>query len=162
MSLHDIRKRANRWSFSGHFAPDKEQPEKEVYLQVLQDRETLLNLLDAAHFRFERTWAKKEELHFLLSKAIEAGAKNHGELETALRLLVATASILPYRKNKNALAVQSAVEFFLEKHDLKELLLQRQREVEELRARRRKQETEKDREEEGLESKERENEDEQH
>ena len=136
MSLEDIRKRVERWSFSGYFIPDTEQPTGENYIEVLRDREVLLHLLDATELRFKRAHEQKENLHRRLAKTIDTGAENHGELTTALQLLVATASVLPYRKNKNALAVQGAVESFLEKHGLGELLSQAYKREEDRRLRR--------------------------
>lgn len=111
-----IRARASRWSFKGTYLPDAANPTPESSAQLNQDRLVLLEHIYDLEGRLKRAASRQEELHEFAAQSITVGAGLQGELETALRLLTATASILPYRKNKNAEVVQGSVLTFLRKH----------------------------------------------
>lgn len=135
--LVEIEARANHYSYEGVFVPS-EQMQDEPITQLISDRLALIDYIYEIGSRTSRRHLRAEELQKKLALAIKQGAENLAELQHAQRLLIASTSILPYRKNKAAHAVQSAVIKYLVGVGLERELEAAQTKMETARAKRKK------------------------
>lgn len=135
--LIEIETRASHYSFEGVFVPS-EQMQDESIAQLIRDRLFLIDYIYEIGGRATRRHTRAEQLQKRLSLAMKQGADNLAELEHVRKLLVASASILPYRKNKAAQAIQSAIIKYLVDVGLERELESAQTKMEAARTKRKK------------------------
>lgn len=119
--FQDIVIRSDRWSRDSVFLPDSEVQGEQTY-RIIQDRIVLVEEVSILRTLLASEKRRATHLHYRCAETIKEGAKTYGELQEVRKLLVATAAILPYRKNKNAQAVQDAVLAYAKQVGLEEEL----------------------------------------
>lgn len=118
--LRAIEQRAECYSYLGtHRVEDELVPEEDIS-RLIQDRQALIDYIYQIGGERNRAIRRHDKLAAQLVAAQEKLRLAQTKYNLAKNLLLATASILPYRKNKAAHTIQTSVLAFLEAEGLME------------------------------------------